>query len=227
MYETDKNIIITLNDFTLTEKERSIQITRAGADNLDEITEMLETAVTAAHPFAIYAVLPIDEKPESSVVINGVTIKSPLMRSNFDSVYRVFPYIATCGPALEEWSKSYSDDPLGEYFADEIKKLYLGKMIYKMNEHIKKEYAIKSHFPTMNPGSIKEWPLSGQRELFAIFGRDYILDNIGVRLTDSMLMLPSKTVSGIGFESEHDYHNCTRCPLHDCPNRQAKSELIA
>lgn len=225
MLKTDKNIIITLDDFSLTEKERDRLITVAGTDNSDEICGMLDSAAAAARPFALYAVLPIDEKTENGVVINGVTIKSPLMRTNFDRVNRVFPYIVTCGPALEDWSETYSDDPLGEYFADEIKKLYLGKMIFRMNEYIRSEYSIKSHFPTMNPGSIKEWPLSGQRELFEIFGRGYILEHIGVRLTDSMLMLPSKTVSGIGFESEKQYHNCTRCPLTNCPNRRAEQEI--
>jgi hypothetical protein len=78
----------------------------------------------------------------------------------------------------------------------------------------------------MNPGSLKEWPLIGQRELFAILGRDYIFENIGVRLSDSMLMLPSKTVSGLGFESEKDYHNCIYCPLKDCPNRRAESQVM-
>lgn len=225
MYETEK-IIITLDDFKLTEKERGLQIEKAGEDNADEVAEMLDSAEKAARPFALFSVMPVDQKYEGSVVINGITIKSELMRSNFDSVYRVFPYIATCGSSIEEWSQQYADDPLSEYYADEIKKIYLSKMISKLFSHIKETYDIKSHYSTMNPGSIKQWPLSGQRELFAILGRDYIYEKIGVRLTDSMLMLPSKTVSGIGFEGDRDYHNCTYCPIENCPGRRAKSEAV-
>jgi hypothetical protein len=226
MSDSYKNIILTLDNTVLTDKERETLIIKAGENFSDEIIEMLESAAVSAHPFAIYAVLPITEKRENSVIINGIEIKSGLMRVNFDKINRVFPYIVTCGPALEEWSLKYSDDPLAEYFADEIKKLYLGKMISYMNSLIKNEYGIKSHFSVMNPGSLKEWPLIGQRELFAILGRDYIFENIGVRLCDSMLMLPSKTVSGIGFESEKDYHNCIYCPIKDCPNRQAESQVM-
>lgn len=225
MSDTYKNIIITLDSPSLTDKERETLVARAGEDNGDEIAGMLVSAAAVARPLAVYAVLPIEQKHESSVVINGVEIKSELMRANLDRLQRVFPYVATCGPTLEDWSLNYSDDPLAEYFADEIKKLYLGKIIAYMNSHIKLEYDIKSHFSAMNPGSIKEWPLSGQRELFAVIGRDYIFENIGVRLCDSMLMLPSKTVSGLGFESENEYQNCTRCPLINCPNRRAESEI--
>jgi hypothetical protein len=226
MSDTYKNIIITLDSTILSEKEREALIIKAGEDYGDEITGMLEAAVKIARPFALYSVLPITEKCEKSVIINGIEIKSGLMRENFDKINRVFPYIVTCGLALEEWSLKYRDDPLAEYFADEIKKLYLGKMIAYMNSRIKNEYGIESHFSAMNPGSIKEWPLIGQRELFAILGRDYIFENIGVRLSDSMLMLPSKTVSGLGFESEKDYHNCIYCPLKDCPNRRAESQVM-
>ncbi|MDD4773076.1 MAG: vitamin B12 dependent-methionine synthase activation domain-containing protein [Eubacteriales bacterium] len=225
MHDTDMNIIITLDDTILGEKDRSGLIAKAGEDNLDEITDMFNQAQSAARPLALYSVLPVEKTDGNSVTINGVTIKSQLMRNNFDGVNRVFPYIATCGAALEEWSASFTDDPLAEYFADEIKKIYLSKMISKHFEHIKNTYHIKGHFSAMNPGSIKQWPLSGQRELFAIFGREYIYEKIGVRLTDSMLMLPSKTVSGIGFESESEYHNCTHCPLVNCPNRRAESEV--
>jgi hypothetical protein len=223
MSHTNNNIILTLDDLSLTDADRKTLTDRAGDDNADEVCTMLDAAEKVARPLAVYAVLAIDEKRTDSVVINGVEIKSALMRENFDSVNRVFPYVATCGPALEEWSETFRDDPLAEYFADEIKKIYLGKMAAHMNAHIKNRYGIKSNLSAMNPGSIRQWPLSGQRELFAILGRDYILEKIGVRLCDSMLMLPSKTVSGIGFESEKEYHNCMYCPISNCPNRRAES----
>jgi hypothetical protein len=35
-------------------------------------------------------------------------------------------------------------------------------------------------------------------------------------------MLPSKSSSGIAFESEVFYENCQFCPLENCPNRRAK-----
>jgi hypothetical protein len=48
---------------------------------------------------------------------------------------------------------------------------------------------------------------------------------IGVRLLDSMLMLPSQTVSGLLFETESDYVNCQLCPREHCPNRRAPFDV--
>ena len=43
-------------------------------------------------------------------------------------------------------------------------------------------------------------------------------------LTQSCLMLPSKSSSGIFFISENDFNNCRYCPKLECPNRSAPFE---
>ena len=45
--------------------------------------------------------------------------------------------------------------------------------------------------------------------------------SIGVRLTDSCLMVPNKTVSGVRFPTEHDFRACQVCHREDCPSRSA------
>ncbi len=72
----------------------------------------------------------------------------------------------------------------------------------------------------MSPGSLPEWPVSQQPALFALL--DGLPEAIGVRLTDSCLMLPSKSVSGFFFSSETSFVNCRFCPILDCPNRSAR-----
>jgi hypothetical protein len=73
----------------------------------------------------------------------------------------------------------------------------------------------------MSPGSgdVEIWPVSQQKELFAIL--DGVTPHIGVRLTDSMLMIPNKSVSGIVFPTEVDYRGCQVCHRQNCPNRSA------
>ena len=44
---------------------------------------------------------------------------------------------------------------------------------------------------------------------------------IGVRLTDSFVMLPMKSVSGVYFPTEHTFASCQLCPRDDCPGRSA------
>ena len=62
-----------------------------------------------------------------------------------------------------------------------------------------------------------------QKELFEILGGpEFVRDAIGVTYSDSWLMTPTKSMSGILFESETVYENCQHCPLERCPNRRAK-----
>lgn len=211
--------VFTAPNAVLSENVVQEIIERCGEELEEEITELVRTAAAIALPKTLYTLLPIEARNESTVVIGGVSIKSELMSRNFSSVSRVFPYISTCGMELEEWSKSLGD-PLLEYVADAIKQQYLRLIMREFNRFIRERYSISGYLTSMNPGSIKEWPLTGQRELFSIFGYELISEKIGVTLTDSCLMLPSKTVDGIYFESEQDYENCELCPISDCPNRR-------
>lgn len=77
----------------------------------------------------------------------------------------------------------------------------------------------------MSPGSLPEWPVSQQPALFALL--DGLPGAIGIRLTDSCLMLPSKSVSGFFFSSESSFVNCRFCPILDCPNRSARFQADA
>ena len=47
------------------------------------------------------------------------------------------------------------------------------------------------------------------------------VERLGVRLTDSLLMIPSKSVSGIRFPTEQTFASCQLCPRAGCPSRQA------
>ena len=66
------------------------------------------------------------------------------------------------------------------------------------------------------------WNLTGQRALFAALGPE----GIGIRLTETCLMEPVKSISGvmvIGPAEIHkftdDYSFCSVCPTHDCRRR--------
>jgi len=73
----------------------------------------------------------------------------------------------------------------------------------------------------MSPGSgdVDVWPIEQQRELFALFGGG--AKDIGVELTDSYLMIPNKTVSGIRFPAGTDFRTCQVCRREICESRSA------
>ena len=66
------------------------------------------------------------------------------------------------------------------------------------------------------------WNLTGQRALFAALGPE----EIGIRLTETCLMEPVKSISGVMViapaeihKFTDDYSFCSACPTHDCRRR--------
>ena len=72
----------------------------------------------------------------------------------------------------------------------------------------------------MSPGSgdVQIWSIEDQRPLFAILGD--VKSAIGVTLTESLLMQPNKSLSGIRYPSEIDFRTCKLCHKENCPTRQ-------
>ena len=188
----------------------------------EELEELLREAPALADPVVLFGICGIQEGPGQSVRVNGVEVSSGLVREKLGGRNRCFPFIATCGTALARWAEKYRGDFLTEFWADEIQKLYLNRVTSAFFPYLKEQYCTKGHLTSLNPGSLQDWPLEGQRELFQILGGpDQVKELIGVEYTESFLMLPFKSVSGIAFESGAFYENCQYCPLDGCPNRRA------
>lgn len=212
----------TLEEVNYPEKDYERLAAMAPEDYTEELEEMLEEARCAAQPVVLFGVCTTGKQDEQVVYVNDVPVHSALAAEKLGGRNRCFPYIGTCGKSLEDWSGKYKGDPLAEYWADEIKKYFLGRVLVEFRTHLKENYHLGGHLTALNPGSINSWPISGQEDLFAVLGgREFVEEQIGVIYTDSYLMLPSKSVSGISFESEVFYENCQYCPLDKCPNRRA------
>lgn len=187
-------------------------------EDVQTVLAMLREAAALAVPKAMYRVVPVSERNGDSVVCNGITLTSPLVSQNLSKVNRMVAYVATCGTELEEWSLQFTD-PLEVYWADGIKMRYLGEANKTLHSEVKGKYFPESDMSVMSPGSLASWPIQEQEPLFRLVGK--VKEKIGVGLTESCLMLPSKSVSGFFFSSDSHYENCRFCPLWDCPNRRA------
>ncbi|HHU33306.1 MAG TPA: vitamin B12 dependent methionine synthase [Clostridia bacterium] len=179
--------------------------------------QMIEEALAVARPKAMYREAFIKEKGEDYVVIEGLKFISSILRINLGEVYKVYPYIATSGVEIEEWSKS-KDSMLEIFWADVIKELALASASKALLTHFR-EHVYDGLTSTMNPGSLKEWPISEQENLFALLGNPR--EAIGVELNESFLMTPVKSVSGIRFQTDVKFENCQLCPRKGCPGRKA------
>jgi hypothetical protein len=190
---------------------------KEGSANAEELRRLLEEAQAVARPRALYRVAYVSSRTEESVSLDGQMFSSRVLRVNLEDVHRVFPYVATCGMELHDW-KSSIDDMLQNYYADTINEAALNAAREALKTHLIEQYAL-GHTATMSPGSLEDWPIRQQRPLFALLGDPE--DAIGVRLSDSMLMIPSKSVSGIRFPTEDRFESCQLCPREGCPSRKA------
>lgn len=205
---------------TYTEEELLVSLRlpdNAEPEDLADARALVASAMAVADPKALIRTSRVVEHGPDFVVIDGVRIDCALMAENLRGVYRVFPYVCTCGRELEEWSQTLGD-PLLAYWADAVKLFYVGAVQRYLFQYVREHYLPQAHLSHMNPGSLTQWPLSQQTVLFSILGD--VAGAVGVELSESCLMTPSKSTSGILFASHTHYENCQYCPMPDCPGRR-------
>ncbi len=181
------------------------------------VQQLIEIAHPLVKPKAIYEVCYVEDRNEYSLNIGGIRFTSRVLRVNLDKVERVFPYIATCGRELDEIVVP-ANDIMRSYCLDIVKEVVLRSALNYLEDYLKRTYALPQ-LSTMNPGSLKSWPITQQKQLFSIFGD--VEELIGVKLTGSYAMVPTKSVSGIYFPTEIQFESCQLCPREVCSERKA------
>lgn len=127
-------------------------------------------------------------------------------------------FTATIGRQFDEYCKRLkeSDDILSSFIADTIGSVLAEAtvlwLMYKLTEIAEIEgMKISNNY---SPGYC-DWALVEQKKLFELFPKDIT----GVYLTDSSLMLPIKSVSGIvavGPEIKKRAYSCNICKMTTC-----------
>ncbi len=187
-----------------------------GSEDARDFALLLEDVRSVVNPKAICDICYIEERTADSVTINGVTFASRVLQVNLENAHRVFPSVATCGRELDELT--VGDDPLRQYWLDHLRIIALRAASARVRDHIEATYQ-PGKMSSMAPGSLQDWPITQQVQLFSLLGD--VEGSIGVRLTDSFLMLPLKSMSSMHFPTETTFHSCSLCPRKDCPGRSA------
>jgi len=187
---------------------------RAASVNIDELRALAGSLIRLR---AVTTVAYVGSKGEDTVEVEGVTFRSRILRRNLDQTQKVFPFIVTAGSDLEA-AASASGDLLKQYYLEEMANMALEAGAAWLAERLKTRWGLPG-LASMDPGSLEDWPITEQPKLFSIFGDTERL--VGVRLTDSLLMVPRKSISGILFPSEEGFSSCQLCDRASCPSRRA------
>ena len=191
---------------------------------LQNLRALVDETHQMIHPMVMYEIKYIDEKLDNGVIVEGRSLISEVLRKNLDQVERVFPFVVTIGNKLGDRMDT-CHDILEKFYLDTIANAALTEVRKALNRHLKQKYALgKTAF--MAPGSLPNWPIEQQKPLFELLGD--VQASIGVQLSESLLMLPAKSVSGIYFPTETSFFSCQLCPRERCDSRKAKySEKLA
>jgi len=182
------------------------------------VEDYVDRALQNINLKVVYRPAYIEGREKSRVNIDGIWFSSGVLSLNLEEVERVFPYIITCGQGFDEMSASL--EMLERYYLDVIANTMLRLGQERLREIIREKYKLEKT-SRMNPGSLQDWPLEQQKQLFKLLGEEEIMCNLQVRLTDSYLMLPQKSVAGIIYPTEFSFESCQLCNRENCPQRRA------
>ena len=191
------------------------------------LNNLLSVAKNIVIPECGYVLLPQNTSSASAgiVTLDGVTFKTdkivagPLRRISGAAVF-----VSTVGPQFDRWSKdTFSDgDPLSGYFIDiigsEVAEAiadWLENKIVKYNSELGMQCSNR-----YSPGYCG-WNVAEQHKLFNFFPKGYC----GITLTDSSLMKPHKSVSGIiGISPDIKWKDypCEVCTVEHCYKNRNK-----
>lgn len=138
-------------------------------------------------------------------------------------------FLCTIGPGPERWSKKLlnAGDIMLSYIVDVAASVTAESVTNLLHDRIKDDM-LRSGLNITNrysPGYCN-WPVSEQHLLFSFFPDNFC----GVTLTESALMIPIKSVSGIvgaGHEVKWKDYICDRCGVKDCTYRAIRLKSSA
>ncbi len=192
-----------------------------GSEDERDFDRMLAEARSVARPKAVFRQALVESAGPDRVLLDGVTFSSRVLAVNLKGRGRALAFALTSGREIETWAEAYAADALLSYWCDVILEAALLCARERFNAVVTGTLGFEK-FSTMSPGSLEDWPLSEQLPLFSLLGDTR--EAAGIRLTDSLLMLPRKSVSGLLFAVEERFESCQLCPREDCPNRRLPYE---
>jgi len=201
-------------ELNLEEALKKLRIDRTRAERLGA-KHLFETALSLIHPRALYVPETITSRSGDTITVGRADFTSRILTKNLKGTERVFPYIITIGDALENEARSFKNIA-GQLLLDELGNCALDSSVRYLESCVSEEYGLRV-ISNMSPGQL-DWPIDQQRQLFSIFND--VENAIGVKLTDSMLMVPRKSVSGIMFPTDVLFVSCQLCQRQNCTSRK-------
>jgi len=194
-------------------------------DRIREVEAVIDESYRLIDPKAVYKTVKISEVKGNRLVLEGGSVfESELLAEKLKCTSEIAVYVATIGPALErrvtelgpkELSKSFIMDCIGTY------------VLRKVSDIIQKDFQPggRERLSKFSPGDTVYWDIREQKVLFDLLDAKEVENVIGVRLNESYLMIPRKSVSGVIGDTKEQFQECQICKRR-CEYRRAPFQVL-
>lgn len=185
------------------------------------LAELVDESETIVAPECGYLILPQNSCSASSgiVILDGIEFRTDkIVAGPLKKISGAALFVATIGSEFDVWSKKTfeSEDPLAGYIIDllgsEIAEALASLVDSKIKNHAAEQNLKCSN--RFSPGYCG-WSVAEQHKLFDFFTDEFC----GISLTESSLMKPHKSVSGIigiGPDIKWKEYPCDVCTVEHC-----------
>lgn len=191
-------------------------------DVVKHVFQLMKDSEEIVGGYRIVDCIDVDVPQSTLVCADGALNPGKRITAYMKGATRLALFICTAGKAFTDISHAYqaNDDFLEAFVVESIGSATVENAMDKVQQSLKEEMAAEGLLTTnrYSPGYC-EWPLVGQKTLFSMIGNH----GIGISLTDSCLMQPIKSVSGIigiGKDVKEHPYGCAICGSTTCVYRK-------
>lgn len=189
----------------------------------DLIEECLSELEHVVSPKSVSRLFPLRLLPDYSIDFTCFQTRSQNLSKNLRDCDQVLFFAATLGTGADVLIKKYTMLQMSKAVTMQAAATaMLEEYCDCINRQMKAEYETQGYYlrPRFSPG-YGDFPLECQRKLTAVLD---VGKRIGITLTDSLLMLPSKSVTAVMGVSKKPYRcevkGCEVCEKTDCAYRR-------
>ncbi|RFZ78024.1 Vitamin B12 dependent methionine synthase activation subunit [Lacrimispora amygdalina] len=187
------------------------------------IEEALEELLAAASPKSIYRSYPLTLLPENEIDFTVFRTRSRNLSRNLADCEEVILFAATLGTGVDVLLHKYTRLQMSKaVIMQAAAAAVIEEYCDGVNRKLKQEYEEKGLYlrPRFSPG-YGDFSLECQKEITAVLETP---KRIGIMLTESLLMTPSKSVTAVMGASKKPYRceikGCESCEKLDCVYRR-------
>ncbi len=189
--------LVTEFDFQLTKEDvlrgQGIEPERASNRLLESAESVIDEAHSLIQPAGLYTIVKVNEFNHQKVIFEGGSFEGSLVARAMAGAEHLNIAACTIGEPLESRvQEMMSENPVRAVALDGAGIAAIRKTAQTVEDIISKEACeIDSSLGMRAQPGQEGWPIEQQRQLFSVLPGD----EIGIRLTESCLMIPRKSVS--------------------------------